>query len=92
MTGRTVLTLTSTLPRWQGDPTPCFVLDVAAGLAKLGWDEALAPGYAGAAARDEIDGVAIHRFCYGWPASLQLLCYGGGMLPNLRGPGQNPRP
>ena len=77
--------LTSTLPRWPGDSTPRFVLDVAVGLAKLGWDiEALAPGCAEARSQDEIDGVAIRRFAYAWPESLQTLCYGGGILPNVR--------
>jgi len=31
-----------------------------------------------------LEGVAVHRFTYAVPAGLQALCYGGGILPNIR--------
>jgi phosphatidyl-myo-inositol dimannoside synthase len=83
--GGKVLMLTSTLPRWPGDSTPRFVLDLASNLVGLGWDvEALAPGHEGALRDAVFEGVRVRRFGYMTPARLQTLCYGGGMLPNLR--------
>ena len=77
--------LTSTAPRWLGDSTPRFVLDLAAHLVRLGWQvDLLAPGYHRAKPIEHLDGVAVHRFTYAAPPSWQTLCYGGGMLPNIR--------
>mgnify|MGYP005818464731 CR=1 FL=1 len=76
---------TSTLPRWPGDATPRFVLDVASRVAAAGTEvRALAPAFLGAAATERLEEVTIERFPYAFPARLQTLCYGGGMLPNLR--------
>jgi len=44
----------------------------------------LAPAAPGLTARDTIEGVPVERFPYAWPASLQTLCYGAGVLANLR--------
>lgn len=80
-----VLMPTSTLPRWPGDSTPRFVLDLAAQLVAAGTDiRLLAPACPGAARAEQLDGVDIERFSYALPAGLQTLCYNGGMLPNLR--------
>lgn len=80
-----ILILTSTLPRWAGDSTPRFVLDLAAQVRAAGVDvRVLAPAFPGAASAEQLDGVAIERFFYALPARLQTLCYDGGMLPNLR--------
>lgn len=77
--------LTSTAPRWAGDSTPRFVLDLAVHLVRLGWRvDLLAPGYRGAKRTETLEGVAVHRFTYTIPSSWQTLCYGGGMLPNMR--------
>ena len=76
---------TSTLPRWSGDSTPRFVLDLAAQVSAAGVDvRVLAPAFPSAASAEQLDGVAIERFFYALPAELQTLCYDGGMLPNLR--------
>jgi phosphatidyl-myo-inositol dimannoside synthase len=85
MAAPNVLVLTSTLPRWPGDSTPRFVLYLAAHLSKLGWQiDALAPGYPGARAIEELEGITVRRFSYMLPASLQTLCYDGGIMPNIR--------
>jgi glycosyltransferase involved in cell wall biosynthesis len=77
--------LTSTLPRWPGDSTPRFVLDLAIQLVRLGWRiDVLAPGHRGAKPSEIVEGVGIHRFTYAVPRSWQTLCYGGGILPNIR--------
>src|SRR5262245_10319488 len=85
MSGHKVLMLTSTLPRWQGDSTPRFVLDLAVNLSKLGWRiDLVAPGCQGARAVENLEGTTVHRFSYMVPASLQVLCYDGGIMPNIR--------
>ena len=76
---------TSTLPRWSGDSTPRFVLDLAAQVRATGVGvRVLAPAFPGAASTEQLDSVDIERFSYALPAGLQTLCYDGGMLPNLR--------
>lgn len=83
--GNNVLMLTSTLPRWRGDSTPGFVLDLAANLVELGWPiDLLAPGCMGAASVERMEGTTIHRFPYMIPSSMQTLCYDGGIMPNIR--------
>jgi phosphatidyl-myo-inositol dimannoside synthase len=80
-----VLMLTSTLPRWRSDATARFVLDLAIALTGIGWKiDILAPGFSGAQRLEVWDGVQVHRFTYALPANMQTLCYGGGILPNIR--------
>ena len=85
MPGSRVVVLTTTLPRWKGDSTPRFVLDLSLQLALLGWRmDVIAPGYEKAKAEDELEGLTVHRFTYAVPRNFQTLCYAGGILPNLR--------
>lgn len=80
-----VLLLTSNFPRWAGDATTPFVLHLAQDLREFGWQvDVLAPHAPGSALEETLDGVAVRRFRYLWPASLQSLCYRGGALVNLR--------
>lgn len=80
-----ILWVVSNCPRWSGDPSAPFILNLACDLRERDWDiTLLAPGAAGLAAREVIDGVPIVRFAYAWPASLQTLCYGAGVLAHLR--------
>ncbi len=84
MKGR-VLSVSSSLPRWQGDSTTAFVLDLARCLKDLDWDvEILAPHAPRAARQERLQGVAVRRFRYLWPSAAQTLCYNGGALINLR--------
>jgi glycosyltransferase involved in cell wall biosynthesis len=77
--------LTSTAPRWAGDSVPRFVLDLAAHLVRLGWSvDLLAPGHRHAKPMEVLESVAVHRFTYAVPRGMQALCYGGGILPNIR--------
>ena len=81
---RRVLFLTSNFPRWKGDTTTPFVLDLARDLQALDWHvEVLAPHAAGAARHQVLDGVPVHRFRY-LPVRHETVCYGGGALINLR--------
>jgi glycosyltransferase involved in cell wall biosynthesis len=80
-----VLFLTSNYPRWAGDTTTPFVHDLAVDLAALGWQvTVLAPHAPGAARRERLDDIDVHRFRYLLPETAQTVCYGGGALVNLR--------
>jgi phosphatidylinositol alpha-1,6-mannosyltransferase len=87
---RRVLLVTSSFPRWEGDSAGPFVLNIAEGLAALGWDvTVLAPHAPGAKTFECFGEVKVRRFRYMWPESQQVLCYGGGALANLRSHGTN---
>ena len=82
--------MSSTFPRWEDDATPRFVRDLAE-LARQSWNvTVLAPHHPGAALRDaspaedERGALDVRRFRYFRPSSRQRLCYGGGILPNVR--------
>lgn len=80
-----VLMVTSSFPRWPGDSTSPFVMNLAEDLRALGWRiDVVAPHAVGAATRESVNGLSVERFRYFWPASAQTLCYDGGALLNLR--------
>ncbi|MEO0400058.1 MAG: glycosyltransferase [Pseudomonadota bacterium] len=81
----TLLFLTSTLPRFEGDAQAPFVLEQAAAFVKATntMPVILAPGDAAAQARETLSGVAIRRFQYFLPKSAQTLAY-PAILPNLK--------
>ncbi len=82
---KVLVTASSALPRWKGDATPAFVYDLSRRLVRKGVDiVALAPHYPGSSSFESFDGIRIHRFRYFLPASLERLCYGAGILPNLK--------
>lgn len=88
MSGRALL-LTSNFPRWVGDSTTPFVLDLAKDLGAHNWDvDVLAPHAPGARRHECLDGISVRRFRYLVPESKQTVCYGGGALVNIR---QRPR-
>ncbi len=83
--GGRVLMLTSNFPRWEGDSTTTFILDLAKDLQSLDWKvDILAPHAKGCRREEHMDGVHVRRFRYCIPESLQTLCYGGGALINIR--------
>lgn len=79
-----VLKVATTFPRWADDNEPKFVFDLAKHLAKKVSLWVLVPHAPGAELREEIENMKIIRFPYFFPAKLQVLCYGGGILPNLK--------
>lgn len=79
-----LLIITSTLPVYEGDGVPRFVLDLARALNRQFDTLILAPHGPGAAQAEVIDGVAIERFRYLWPESLERLTVGGVVATNLR--------
>lgn len=81
-----VLWLASNGPRWTGDSSAPFILNLAIDLRARGWDvELLLPQSAGLSTVDCIDGVPVTRFHYAWPRRFERLCYGAGVLAHLRG-------
>lgn len=80
-----VLVMASTFPRWKNDTSPRFAYDLAENLA-LRYDIiVLAPHHKGALKKEKLGKVDIRRFAYFKPESLQRLCYGGGIIPNMKG-------
>src|SRR5687768_17542257 len=78
-----VLVVTSTLPRWDGDTEPAFILELCRALAARYDVLALAPHCRGAARVEQHAGIEIRRFryCFEWG---EVLAYEGGILPKLR--------
>jgi len=80
-----ILCVTSNFPRWSGDSTTPFVLELAKDLRRHDWIvDILAPHAPGAAKSELIDGVRVFRFQYLYPQALQTVCYQGGALINLK--------
>jgi len=80
-----ILLVTSSFPRQQGDWAGVFVLSLGRRLVMRGHDvTVLCPHAPGLPQRETMDGVRVERFRYAWPASLQTLAYGGGMVHNVR--------
>jgi glycosyltransferase involved in cell wall biosynthesis len=80
---RTLLVLTSTYPRWQGDVEPAFVHLLCRQLSGHFRIIVLAPHYPGAARQEELDGILVYRFRYFLSFS-EKLAYNGGITSNLR--------
>lgn len=78
-----LLVLTSTLPRRQNDGEPAFVLELARRLTDAFDVRILAPHSPGAATREQIGALEIHRYRYA-PGGWETLTYGGGLLANLK--------
>ena len=80
-----VLVLATTYPRWKDDTEPAFVHELTKRLNTKDMETvALVPHYPGAKFEEVLDGVKVYRFPYFWPYKYQRLCYGGGILPNLK--------
>lgn len=78
-----LLVLASTYPRWQGDPEPGFVHELARRCTGDFDVIALVPGAPGALACERLDGVEVVRYRYA-PRRLETLVNDGGIVTNLR--------
>ena len=79
-----VLILTSSYPKYLGEPSGIFLHLLSKYLSARGWRlTVLAPNFPGGKKTEKIEGIRIYRFNYFVP-SMQGLCYRSGMLPNLR--------
>lgn len=79
----TLLVLSSTYPRWPGDPEPGFVHELSSRLADRFRVIVLCPHAAGARPRDSMDGVEVVRYRYA-TKQLETLVNDGGIITNLR--------
>lgn len=78
-----LLVLTSTYPRWRDDPEPGFVHELSKRLAGHYEVTVLGPHAPGAPVREDLDGVAVHRYRYA-PERLETLVNHGGVVTNLK--------
>lgn len=78
-----VLVLTSTYPRWQGDPEPGFVHELGKRLVQPFRMIVLGPHAPGALPHEILEGVEIFRYRYA-PERLETLVNDGGIVTNLR--------
>jgi glycosyltransferase involved in cell wall biosynthesis len=78
-----LLVLTSTFPRWRNDTDPPFVFELSRRLTRTFDVTVHAPHYPGAATRETMEGMTVHRFRYFF-APLEKLAGTTGILPTLR--------
>jgi glycosyltransferase involved in cell wall biosynthesis len=79
-----VCMLTTSFPRFKGDPAGIFIYNLCMQLIKKGIDiEVIAPHDQGCKFSENWDGLKIHRFPYFYPFKCQRLCYGAGILKNM---------
>jgi len=78
-----LIVLSSTYPRWQDDPEPAFVHELARRLTSTFDVMGICPHAAGAAFAEVLDGVGVHRYRYA-PDRWETLVNGGGILTNLQ--------
>lgn len=80
----TVLVVTSSYPKHEGEPSGIFLHHLSRQLVAVGWRVlVLAPNFPGGEPVQMLDGVEIRRFNYFIPQR-QALCYRSGILPNLK--------
>lgn len=80
----TVLIVTSSYPKHEGEPSGIFLHHLSRQLVAVGWRVlVLAPSFPGGQPFQVLDGVEIRRFSY-FLHQHQALCYRSGMLPNLK--------
>lgn len=78
-----LLVLSSTYPRWPGDPEPGFVHELSRRLVSTFEVTVLCPHAPGALTRESMDGVTVVRYRYA-PSALQTLVNEGGIGGNLQ--------
>lgn len=79
-----VLVLTSSYPKELREPSSIFIHQLSRELQQLGWRIiVLAPNFPGGKKLEQMEGVEIRRFNYFIP-KWQRLCYGSGVVTNLR--------
>jgi len=81
--GRKLLILTSTFPRWNGDEEPPFVYELSRRFQKKFEIYVLAPHAAGCLSEEILNGIHIKRFRYFF-TRWEKLAYQGGILSNLK--------
>jgi len=77
------LVLSSTYPRWSGDPEPGFVHELCRRIVNDFEIHVLCPHAPEAKFSQILDGIHVHRFRYA-PQAFEILVQGGGILNNLK--------
>ena len=76
--------LSTSYPRWEGDPSSPFIEGLCKELVKKGIEvNVVAPHDVGTKEYEIISGVKIHRFQYWFTKKGQKLAYHGGMPYNI---------
>jgi teichuronic acid biosynthesis glycosyltransferase TuaC len=77
--------LTSSFPRSRRDSAGIFIYHLARALSRKGIDiEVISPHAQDCRYVEQWDGMEISRFPYFYPPRLEKLCYGAGILKNVR--------
>lgn len=84
MSRKKVLMTASTLPRYEGDTEPRFVLDLAVEMNKKYDVTVLAPMDPSAKMHEVLDGVKIERYHYFPIHKWETLCYPGAIAPRVK--------
>ncbi|MEK6869432.1 MAG: glycosyltransferase family 4 protein [Nanoarchaeota archaeon] len=79
-----ILVTATTFPRWKSDTSPRFVYELSDKLSSKYEILVLAPHHKGAKKQETIGKLKVCRFVYFRPERLQKLCYGGGIIPNMK--------
>lgn len=79
-----LLITASTLPRWEGDTEPRFILDYAKAMQKYYDVTVLAPAAVGAKTHELLEGVQIIRYHYFPIRKWETLCYPGAIVPRIK--------
>lgn len=79
-----LIVTTTTLPRWEGDPEPRFVLDLAIALRSRFEITILAPASPGAAAEEMLEGIKVQRYRYMPHSAWEVLTAPGAIMPRIR--------
>jgi glycosyltransferase involved in cell wall biosynthesis len=83
MIRKKLLVVSSTYPRWTGDPEPAFVHELSKRLTQEFEVHVVCPHSVDALVYELLDGVHVHRFRYA-PNTFETLVSGGGILSNLK--------
>lgn len=80
-----VCILTTSFPRFKGDSAGIFIYHLSRWLVKKGVNiEVIAPHDPGCHFTEKWENIRIHRFPYFYPFQLQRLCYGSGIVKNIK--------
>ena len=80
-----VCILTTSFPRFKGDSAGVFLYHLSRWLVKKGLKiEVIAPHDPGCHFTEKWEGIRIHRFPYFYPFGFQRLCYGSGIVKNIK--------
>jgi glycosyltransferase involved in cell wall biosynthesis len=76
--------LTSSFPKYEGDPVSPFLYELCKQLVKIGHEvHVVAPHCPGAPKFEKMKDINVHRFVYFRPKKLQILAYGNRMPFNI---------